>query len=98
MSRYEDVLGLRHHLNGYAYQSLSKAESALFDRYYDAQGEEHREFCQLFGSDKIVEHLGGFLGYFMIRLPAAGTQTPVSAVLRSGDVDPNQLPPPEGAV
>lgn len=68
LSRYEDVLGLlRHHLNGYAYESLSKAESALFDRYYNAQGAEHREFCQLFGPEKIVENLGGFLGYFMIR-------------------------------
>ena len=68
VSRYEDVLGLlRHYLNGYAYQSLSEAESALFDRFYDAEGKEHRDFCQLFGPDKIVENLGGFFGYFMIR-------------------------------
>ena len=68
LSRYEDVLGLlRHHLNGYAYQSLSKAESALFERDYNAEGKEHRDFCQLFGPDKIVENLGGFFGYFMIR-------------------------------
>ena len=68
LSRYEDVLRLlRHYLNGYAYQSLSRPESALFDRYYNAQGEEHREFCQVFGPDKIVENLGGFLGYFIVR-------------------------------
>ncbi len=73
LSKYEDVLGLlRDHLNGYAYQSLSKAESALFDRYYNAQGDEHLEFCQLFGPDKIVANLGGFLGYFMIRKVVAG--------------------------
>ena len=37
LSKYEDVLGLlRDHLNGYAYQSLSTAEAALFDRYYNA--------------------------------------------------------------
>ena len=73
LSKYEDVLGLlRDHLNGYAYQSLSKAESALFDRYYNAQGDEHLEFCQLFGPDKIVANLGGFLGYFMIRKVWAG--------------------------
>ena len=73
LSKYEDVLGLlRHHLNGYASESLSKAESALFDRCYNAKGDEHREFCQLFGPDKIVENLGGFLGYFMIRKVIAG--------------------------
>ena len=73
LSNYEDVLGLlRDHLNGYAYQSLSTADSALFDRYYNAQGDEHLEFCQLFGPDKIVANLGGFLGYFMIRKVVAG--------------------------
>ena len=73
LSKYEDVLDLlRNHLNGYAYQSLSTAESALFDRYYNAQGAKHLEFCQLFGPDKIVANLGGFLGYFMIRKVWAG--------------------------
>ena len=68
LAKYEDVLDLlQHHLNAYAYQGLSKTESALFDRYYTAEGDEHREFCQLFGPEKIVENLGGFLGYFMIR-------------------------------
>ena len=67
-ARYTAVLDLlRDHLNGYAYQGLSNSESALFDRYYNAEGKEHREFCQLFGPEKIVENLGGFLGYFMIR-------------------------------
>lgn len=62
LSRCEEVLNLlRHHLNGYAYESLSKAEAAIFDRYYNAKGGEHREFCQLFGPEKIVESLGGFL-------------------------------------
>ena len=68
LAKYRDVLDLlRHHLNEYAYQGLSKAESALFERYYNAEGKGHREFCQLFGPDKIVNNLGGFLGYFMIR-------------------------------
>ena len=45
LSKYEDVLGLlRDHLNGYAYQSLSTAEAALFDRYYNAPGDKHLEF------------------------------------------------------
>lgn len=73
VSRYEDVLNLlRHHLNGYAYEGLSEAESALFDRHFNAEGEEHREFCQLFGPDKIIGNLGSFLGYFMIRKVMAG--------------------------
>ena len=73
LSKYEDVLGLlRDQLNGYAYQSLSTAEAALFDRYYNAPGDKHLEFCQLFGPDKIVANLGGFLGYFMIRKVVAG--------------------------
>ena len=54
------------------YQSLSTAEAALFDRYYNAPGDKHLEFCQLFGPDKIVANLGGFLGYFMIRKVVAG--------------------------
>ena len=60
------------HAIGYAYQSLSTAEAALFDRYYNAPGDKHLEFCQLFGPDKIVANLGGFLGYFMIRKVVAG--------------------------
>lgn len=75
LSKYKDVLDLlRHHLNGYAYESLSKVESDLFDRHYNAKGKEHREFCQLFGPDKIVDNLGSFLGYFMIRKVMAGEE------------------------
>ena len=73
VSGYKDVIQLlRDYLNGYAYQSLSKAESALFDKYYDAEGKEHREYCQLFGPDKIPDELGGFLGYFMSSKVMAG--------------------------
>jgi hypothetical protein len=72
-SKYQDVVDLlRSHLNGYGHEGLSKAEAAFFDRHFDAEGEEHREFCQLFGPEKIVENLGGFLGYFMIRKVMAG--------------------------
>ncbi|MFA5863364.1 MAG: hypothetical protein WC975_01610 [Phycisphaerae bacterium] len=73
LSQYKSVINLlRNHLNGYGYESLSKAESAFFDKYYNAKGGEHREFCQLYGPDKIVENLGMFLGYFMIRKVMAG--------------------------
>jgi hypothetical protein len=72
-SKYESVIDLfRSYLNGYAYEGLSSAESALFERHYNAKGEDRREFCQLFGPDKIVENFRGFLGYFMIRKVLAG--------------------------
>jgi hypothetical protein len=71
--KYEAVLDLlRSHLNGYAHEGLSNAESALFERHYHAEGVEHRDFCQLFGPEKIIENLGTFLGYFMIRKVIAG--------------------------
>jgi hypothetical protein len=72
-SGYRDVIQLfKDCMNGYAYQSLSKAETALFDKYYNAGGKEHKEFCQLFGPDKIAENMGEFLGYFMVRKVMAG--------------------------
>ena len=73
LARYEAVLDLlRSYLNDYAYESLSAPEAAQFERSYNAEGEEHREFCELFGPEKIPENLGGFLGYFMIRKVMAG--------------------------
>jgi hypothetical protein len=75
LSGYEDVIGLlRHHLNGYGYEGLSEAESKSFHKHYNANGAKHREFCQLFGPDKIVENLQSFLGYFMIRKVAASAE------------------------
>jgi len=72
-SGYRDVIQLfKDCMNGYAYQSLSKAESALFEKHYNAEGQEHKEFCQLFGPDKIMENTGEFLGYFLIRKVMAG--------------------------
>jgi hypothetical protein len=74
-SNYESVIDLlRSHLNGYAYDGLSRAESALFKKHYNAEGKEHREFCEIFGPDKIVESFSGFLGYFMVRKVLAGEE------------------------
>ncbi|HPW56132.1 MAG: hypothetical protein KA072_11480 [Thermoanaerobaculaceae bacterium] len=71
--QYEDVICLlRGHLDGCAYESLSKPERALWERAFNAEGEAHREFCDLFGPEKIPEHLDGFFGYFMIRKVIAG--------------------------
>ncbi|MBI2504848.1 MAG: hypothetical protein HYW07_16650 [Candidatus Latescibacteria bacterium] len=73
--QYEDVIGLlTHHLNGYAYEGLSKKEERLFNKHYNATGAAHREFCQVFGPEKIVVNLGMFLGYFMVRKVMAGAE------------------------
>ena len=73
LAKYEAVLDLlRSYLNGYAGESLSAPEAALFEAHHNTKGEEHREFCELFGPEKIAENLGSFLGYFMIRKVMAG--------------------------
>ena len=54
-------------LNGYAHRSLSSDEGILFDHYYNLEGKGHKEFCQVFGPDKILENIGEFVGYFLIR-------------------------------
>jgi hypothetical protein len=69
---YEAIIGLlRDCLNGYGHQSLDPEErrrwEAAFDRDEDA-------FVHLFGAEKIVENLGEFLGYFMVRKVAAGEE------------------------
>jgi hypothetical protein len=66
--RYASVIQLfTISMNNYAYQPLSKAEKMIFDRFYNAKGDDHREFCQVFGPDRIPENVGEFLGYFMPR-------------------------------
>jgi hypothetical protein len=84
MRKYEDIIDLfQSCLDGYAYQNLDKQEGALFDRLYNAQGDEHREFCQVFGPEKIPDSVHEFLNYFMVRkvmcgkelMQAAGTVT-----------------------
>lgn len=84
MRKYEDIIELfQSCMDGYGHQYLNKQESALFDRLYDAESDEHREFCELFGPEKIPENIDEFLNYFMIRkvmcgkelMQAAGTVT-----------------------
>lgn len=65
---------LTHQLNGYGYEGLANKEEQLFNKHYNANGKAHREFVQLFGADKIVENLGKFLGYFMVRKVMAGVE------------------------
>jgi hypothetical protein len=66
MRNYEDVVSLlRDSLNGYAYEALDQADAQRFDQAYQAGDEE--AFCHLFGPERILDHLGEFLGYFMVR-------------------------------
>jgi len=73
---YDDIVYLfSEYLNGYAYSYLDKAESALFHRLYDAEGDEHREFCDIFGPEKILKNTREFLGYYMVRKVVCGKET-----------------------
>lgn len=65
-AEYEAVIGLlRGYLDGYGYEGLSDAEAALLEKY--AAEPDGREFCELFGPDHVIENLGMFLDYFMVR-------------------------------
>jgi hypothetical protein len=84
LSNYEAVISLfQDCMDGYGHQGLDRAERALFERLYNARGDQHREFCQVFGPEKIPENVGEFVGWFMVRkvmcgkdlLQAAGTVT-----------------------
>lgn len=84
LSRYESIIELfEASMDGYAYQYLDEDEAALWDNLFNADGSEHREFCEIFGPEKIPENVGEFLGYFMPHkvicgrdlLRAAGTVT-----------------------
>ena len=70
------VIGLlQDRLNGYAYQSLAEAGAKLFDRFYNATGAAHREFCEIFGPEHILPNVGELLGYFMVRKLFGGKET-----------------------
>ncbi len=63
---YESAICLFEHcLNGCASQNLNEKDSKLFDELYN---EENKEFCEIFGPDKIGSfEISEFLDYFMIR-------------------------------
>lgn len=64
--RYADIVDLlKLSLNGYAYDTLNRFERRSWEKAVE-DGDE-AAFTKLFGPDKIPEHLGEFLGYFMIR-------------------------------
>jgi hypothetical protein len=80
-ANYEDVVRLlRSSLDDYGPNSLDARERRRWEAAFE---EDDEAFCHLFGPEKIPEHLGEFLGYFMIRkvfasqelLKASGTVT-----------------------
>jgi len=62
---YHEAIGLFEDcLNGYGYNRLSTEESERFDELYD----EGKEFCEVFGPDKITSsEIAEFLDYFMVK-------------------------------
>jgi hypothetical protein len=74
--RYTEVIALfTHSLNSYAANSLSQFERALFDKLFNAEGEQHREFCDIFGFEHILANVGEFLNYFMVSKVIVGADT-----------------------
>ena len=71
--RYDEVVQLlRHSLDGYAYSSLDDRERRRWEAEFESR--EDGAFCRLFGPEKIPEHVGAFLGYFMVRKVFAGQE------------------------
>src|SRR2546425_10584589 len=67
-SQYREAVALfQWSMNDYGPQYLNKSDRELFDRLYGAKGEEHREFCQIFGPERILTNASEFLGWFLIR-------------------------------
>jgi hypothetical protein len=65
-AKYKTVISLlESHLDRYAYEGLPKDERALFERHFNAEGAQHRQFCQLFGPEMVPGNLGSFFSYFL---------------------------------
>lgn len=72
-ANYRSVVDLlRHCLNGYGHQYLGDDERRRYEAAVDAGDED--AFVHLFGPGKIVEGLGEFLDYFMVRKVMAGEE------------------------
>ena len=72
-AQYRSVVELlQHSLNNYAYVGLSGGDAKRFDDRYNATGDAHREFCDLFGPEHILPNVDEFLNYFMVRKVMAG--------------------------
>ena len=73
-ARYADIVSLlRDHLNGYAYQTLNRAEQRRWEQASEA-GEGEDAYCAIFDPERIPGEIGSFLGYFMVRKVIAGAE------------------------
>jgi hypothetical protein len=68
----------RSYLDGYGHELLTANERDLWQRQYDAD-EEEGSFCNLFGPDRMLEGLDGFLGWFVIRKVLGPPETVAAA-------------------
>jgi hypothetical protein len=64
---------LESYMDGYAYDSLSKDEEAFWRPRWE-QDEEANSFSRTFGPQRIPEHVGAFLGWFIIRKVMGGPE------------------------
>ena len=63
---------LQHSLNTYGPNGLEGVDLKRWERHSSAKGDEHREFCDLFGPEHILLNVDEFLGWFMVRKVMAG--------------------------
>lgn len=72
-SDYRGVVELlQHFLDGEGHLALGKAEEKRFWRLYNAKGDAHREFCEIFGPEHVLPHIGTFLDWLIPRKVVAG--------------------------
>ncbi len=72
-AKYTDVIELlKHSLDMYAPNGLGETEHALWEKHFNADGDAHKEFCDIFGPGHILPNVGEFLNYFMVHKVMAG--------------------------
>ena len=75
-NRYEAIVELLSgYLDGYAYESLNRAESDFWRTRWE-EDEETKSFCRTFGPEKILSAVEPFLGWFVIRKVMAPVDRP----------------------
>jgi hypothetical protein len=77
-SRYRQVVELlKTSLNNYAYQGLCGVDARRFEQLYNAEGEEQRQFCEIFGAEQIIPNLRA--GQKVEEVEKSGGLTPEAA-------------------
>lgn len=88
MRKYTSVISLFEScMDSYGPNCLNRADQALFDQLNNAKGKAHREFCQIFGPERIPGNVGEFLSWYMIRKVIGGAEfkwSPVTVIKKLG--------------